>query len=275
MSGNSILYISSELYPYFPETNLSKRALIGPKEMSKDGNDVRIFMPRFGFINERRFQLHEVIRLSGMNLVINDIDQPLIIKVASIPGERLQTYFIDNDEYFKRKTVYADQNNKLHSDNDERAIFFARGVLETVKKLNWKPDIIHVHGWMASLIPLYLKKFYGFDSFFNDTSVVVSLFNDEFEGKLNENFIEKLKFDGFDLQDVISLTNPTYENLMRLAISYSDSVIKGEEQIPDSINAILPSFENIDIHEYNEDPVTKTYNSAYQQVLSNTILDKG
>ncbi len=159
MKDKRILYVSSELIPYLPETEVSKMAFEVPKEMHRQGAQIRMFMPRFGVINERRHQLHEVIRLSGMNLIINDMDMPLIIKVASIPKERMQVYFIDNEEYFKRKAVYTDEDGNLFEDNDERAIFFAKGVIETVKKLKWAPDIIHVHGWMASLLPLYLKEY--------------------------------------------------------------------------------------------------------------------
>ena len=157
MKDKRILYVSSEVIPYLPETEISSMSFEAPRMVNKQGGQIRIFMPRYGNINERRHQLHEVIRLSGINLVINDLDMPLIIKVASIPKERIQVYFIDNEDYFKRKATLKDENGKLFADNDERAIFFAKGVIETVKKLNWSPDIIHVHGWLASLLPLYLS----------------------------------------------------------------------------------------------------------------------
>ena len=159
MNGKKILFVSSELVPYLPENEVSLMSYETPRMVNSKGGQIRIFMPKYGNINERRHQLHEVIRLSGMNLVINDMDMPLIIKVASIPKERIQVYFIDNDEYFKRKSTFSDENGNLFPDNDQRAIFFAKGVVETVKKLNWSPDIIHVHGWMASLLPLYLKNY--------------------------------------------------------------------------------------------------------------------
>src|SRR5690606_3196807 len=196
MDGKRILYVTTEMIPYFPESPMALQSLRIPKAMSDKGADVRIFMPRVGVINERRHQLHEVIRLSGMNLIINDMDQPLIIKVASVPSERLQVYFIDNEEYFKRKSVYSDKDGKMFDDNDERAIFFAKGVLETVKKLNWKPDVVHVMGWMSSMVPAYVKKYYAEDSFFNEAKVVVSLFDNPFEGELNSEISNKLAFDG-------------------------------------------------------------------------------
>lgn len=166
MNGKKILFVSSELVPYLPENEVSQMSYEAPRMVNGNGGQIRIFMPKYGNINERRHQLHEVIRLSGMNLVINDMDMPLIIKVASIPKERIQVYFIDNEEYFKRKATFTDAKGDLFPDNDERAIFFAKGVVETVKKLNWTPDIIHVHGWMASLLPLYLKKFYADEPLF-------------------------------------------------------------------------------------------------------------
>ena len=167
----------------------SEAALDLPKLMHSKGNDVRIFMPRFGTINERRHQLHEVIRLSGMNMIVNDMDQPLIIKVASLPNERLQVYFIDNEEYFNRKAIYSDKAGEFFNDNDERSIFFVKGILETVKKLNWKPDVIHAQGWMTALMPLYLKKYYSDDAFFNEVKMVYSVFDKPFEGELSENMV--------------------------------------------------------------------------------------
>ena len=160
MPNQMILYVTTEMFPYQEDSNMAMMVNKMALKMHQEGNDVRVFMPRFGFISERKFQLHEVIRLSGMNIIINDLDQPLIIKVASLPGERLQVYFIDNEEYFKRKQYYQDEDNQPFEDNDERAIFFARGVIETIKKLNWVPDIIHFNGWMASFIPIYLKNYY-------------------------------------------------------------------------------------------------------------------
>ena len=152
-----------------------------PRMVNKQGGQIQIFMPRYGNINERRNQLHEVIRLSGINLVVNDLDMPLIIKVASIPKERIQVYFIDNEEYFKRKATFTDEGGKLFEDNDERAIFFAKGVIETVKKLNWAPDIIHVHGWLASLLPLYLKEYYKYEPLFSESKIVTSIYEQSFD----------------------------------------------------------------------------------------------
>ena len=166
-----VLFVSQEINPFLPETEISTTSRSLPQITQDSGKEIRIFMPRYGIVNERRHQLHEVIRLSGMNLVVDDHDHPLSIKVASIPKERIQVYFIDNDEYFKRKATLTDENGKLFSDNDERAIFFAKGVIETVKKLNWAPDVIHVHGWLASLLPIYLKEYYKDEPLFSESKI--------------------------------------------------------------------------------------------------------
>ncbi|ADX67690.1 glycogen/starch synthase [Weeksella virosa] len=241
MQEKRILYVTTEMVPYFPENPMSSQALALPKLMQSDGADVRIFMPRFGVINERRHQLHEVIRLSGMNMIINDIDQPLIIKVASVPNERLQVYFIDNEEYFKRKEVYTSKNGEMAADNDERAIFFAKGVLETVKKLNWKPDVVHILGWMSGLLPLYLRKYYQDDPFFHDTKVVVSLFDNGFKGELNPDIVNKLAFDKVEGEVKEYLDTPTHLAWVQAALKYADAIVKGEEKIPIDVEEFIKS----------------------------------
>lgn len=203
--------------------------------VNSSGGQIRIFMPRYGNINERRHQLHEVIRLSGMNLVINDMDMPLIIKVASIPRERIQVYFIDNEEYFKRKATFFDSGGKLFPDNDERAIFFAKGVVETVKKLNWSPDIIHVHGWMASLLPLYLRAYYSDEPLFADSRIVLSVYAKGFDGELDPGMIDKIAFDGIEKKAVSALEKPDYNNLLKVAVDYSDAVILASEDVPEAL----------------------------------------
>lgn len=239
MKDKRILYVSSEVVPYLPETEISSMSFEAPRLVNQQGGQIRIFMPRYGNINERRHQLHEVIRLSGINLVINDLDMPLIIKVASIPKERIQVYFIDNDEYFKRKATLSDENGDLFSDNDERAIFFAKGVIETVKKLNWSPDIIHVHGWLASLLPLYLKEYYKDEPLFNESKIVTSIYNQSFDDTLNKDMANKIKFDNIDESIIKSLEMPSYNNLMKIAIDFSDALIIGSETIPDDLSSYI------------------------------------
>ena len=239
MKDKRVLYVSSEVIPYLPETEISSMSFEAPRMINSAGGQIRIFMPRYGNINERRHQLHEVIRLSGMNLVINDMDMPLIIKVASIPKERIQVYFIDNDDYFKRKATYADEDGDMFKDNDERAIFFAKGVIETVKKLNWAPDIIHVHGWLASFLPLYLRNYYGNEPLFENSKIVTSVYNTGFEGKLGENTREKIQFDALEDDALEDLKEPTYTNLMKVAINNSDAVIIGSQDISPDIESFL------------------------------------
>lgn len=238
MEEKKILYVSSEVAPYLEDSEVSLASYDIPKMINEIGGQIRIFMPRYGSINERRHQLHEVIRLSGMNLVVNDVDMPLIIKVASIPKERIQVYFIDNDEYFKRKFTYEDEDGKLFEDNDERAIFFAKGVIETIKKLNWIPDIIHVHGWLSSLLPLYMKHYYSTEKLFDETKIVTSIYNDSFKGSLSKELKEKLLFDKIPANIVECLGDPSCDNVMKSAIENSDALIIGS----DDISTVLTEF---------------------------------
>lgn len=226
MPEKKILYVTTEMYPYQEDSNVAAMVSKMALKMYNDGNDVRVFMPRFGLISERKFQLHEVIRLSGMNIIINDLDQPLIIKVASLPGERLQVYFIDNEEYFKRKSFYFDEEGLPFEDNDERAVFFARGVIETIKKLNWVPDVIHLNGWMSAMIPIYLKNFYKNDFYFKDTKLVLSVYNEK-DGKLDGKIKEILEFD--NIKDLNALKKPTFLNFVTDSMDLVNAVVKGDE----------------------------------------------
>ena len=225
MATNKILYVCQEISPYLPENELSKLSIEMARQMQERGAEVRTFMPRFGCINELRNQLHEVIRLSGMNLIINDNDHQLIIKVASIPSARIQIYFIDNDDYFARRAVLTDEEGKPFADNDDRAIFFARGMLETVKKLRWAPTIVHCHGWFSAIAPMYLKKVFYDDPLFRDVKIVVSLGDDKFEGCLAEDFKQKLEGEGIMDSSMAILSEPTYENLYRFVMEYADGVV--------------------------------------------------
>ena len=264
MKDKRILYVSSEVVPYLPETEISSMSFEAPRMVNKQGGQIRIFMPRFGNINERRHQLHEVIRLSGINLVINDLDMPLIIKVASIPKERIQVYFIDNEEYFKRKATLTDEDGKLFVDNDERAIFFAKGVIETVKKLNWAPDIIHVNGWLASLLPLYLKEFYKTEPLFKESKIVTSVYNQSFENTLDKKMIEKVKFDGLDDDVIKPLEEPNYINLMKIAIDHSDAIIKGSEELNSELNEYIDTLDKPTLDYFSLEEFAEPYTEFYQ-----------
>lgn len=264
MKDKRILYVSSEVVPYLPETETASTSFELSRQMHNNGAQIRIFMPRFGVINERRHQLHEVIRLSGMNLIINDMDMPLIIKVASIPKERMQVYFIDNEEYFKRKAVYTDEDGKLFPDNDERAIFFAKGVIETVKKLNWAPDIIHIHGWMASLLPLYLREYYKNDPLFTESKIVTSVYNNDFKGTLSDQLIKKIKFDSISEDKLKALSNANYNNLMKIAIENSDAVIIASKGVSDELNSHIKANNTPVLEFYESDDYTGVYSEFYR-----------
>ena len=268
MEDKRILYVSSEVVPYLAENEVSLMSYDVPKMINDQGGQIRIFMPRYGNINERRHQLHEVIRLSGMNLVVNDLDMPLIIKVASIPKERIQVYFIDNDEYFKRKATFSDEDGVLYPDNDERAIFFAKGVVETVKKLNWVPDIIHVHGWMASLLPIYMKHYYKDEALFSETKIVTSVYGQSFEGALNAEMINKIKFDNIPHDSIKELELPNYENLSIAAENHSDGVIVASQNITPSLTKYIESSGKPFLPFASKDNFSEAYTNFYKALLS-------
>ena len=212
MGKHKILYICQQIMPYLPETEESKLCRELSQAMQERGNEIRTFMPRYGCINERRNQIHEVIPLSGMNLIIDDNDHQLIIKVASIPSARIQIYFIDNEDFFSRRAVVTDENGVEFEDNDERMVFFARGVLETVKKLRWTPDIVHCHGWFSSIAPLYLRKVFNNDPIFRDVKIVSSLYEDRFTTPLSNQLRSKIEGEGIVDENISIIDNPSYEN---------------------------------------------------------------
>lgn len=239
MEKMKVLFISQEITPYLPETEISEIGRYLPQGIQERGKEIRTFMPRFGCVNERRNQLHEVIRLSGMNLVINDNDHPLIIKVASIQAARMQVYFIDNEDYFQRKYTIANEDGVEFDDNDERAIFFARGVLETVIKLRWSPDIIHCHGWFTGMVPLFIKNTYKDNPLFANSKIIYSVYDDAFQKTLSPNMAAKIAEDGISLNDISVIQDPTFVNLSKLAIDYSDATIKGSEKINPEVESYM------------------------------------
>ncbi len=232
-----ILFVNSEMYPYLPESDIANIGRYLPQGVQERKREIRSFMPRFGCINERKNQLHEVIRLSGMNIIIGDVDRPLIIKVASISSARIQVYFIDNEDYFRRKQTFCDADGKFFADNDERAIFFARGVLETVKKLRWAPDVIHCQGWISQLVPVYLKKAYRDDPIFSSSKVVLSLYDDTPECGFDPAFAQKACFGGVGPEDLELLKEANGINLARTAAQYSDGIILGAKDVKQEIRS--------------------------------------
>ncbi len=234
--ANKVLFITQEITPYVSESEMSLVGRNLPQAIQEKGREIRTFMPKWGNINERRNQLHEVIRLSGMNLIIDDTDHPLIIKVASIQSARMQVYFIDNDDYFQNRLQVTDENGEEYEDNDARAIFYARGVLETVKKLRWCPDIIHCHGWMTALAPLYIKKAYKDEPSFRDAKVIFSLYEDDFKQPFHADFSNKLLLKGIAKKDIAGLKEPIdYTALCKLAADFSDGIIQQSEHVNEEV----------------------------------------
>ena len=235
MEKKKVLYISQEICPYMNQSNMGDLCGALPQLMQESGRDIRIFLPRFGTVNERRHQLHEVIRLSGMNLIIDDFDHQLIIKVASIQEQRMQVYFIDNEEFFPRRQMFHDHEGNFMGNNDERMIFYCKGVIETVRKLGWSPDVIHCQGWFTSLVPMYIKKLYSEDPLFENTKVIYSVFDNGYKGKLSDTIIDKLLFEDLEVNDLSGLKNLNVDTLNKFAISYSDAVIQASEKINKSV----------------------------------------
>ncbi|HDP75085.1 MAG TPA: glycogen synthase, partial [Bacteroidales bacterium] len=226
------------------------------------------FMPRYGCVNERRNQLHEVIRLSGMNLIINDMDHPLIIKVASIQSARMQVYFIDNEDYFQRKSTLTDENGETFDDNDERAIFFSKGVIETVKKLRWSPDLIHCHGWFTAFAPLMIKKAYADDPLFAHSKIVFSVYNDGFSKPLNENTRKKVLMEGVSRKDVEILREPTYENLLKLAVNFSDGIVQGSPTVNSEVFEHIKTVKKPLLPYQDRENYIDIYDEFYNQILN-------
>lgn len=274
MEKEKILFVNQEITPYLPENKISKIGRYLPQYAQERGYEIRTFMPRFGNINERRHQLHEVIRLSGMNMVINDTDHPLIIKVASIQSARMQVYFIDNEDFFKRKfTIYNDKG-QLFPDNDERSIFFARGVLETVKKLRWAPDIIHCHGWFSFLVPLYVKKAFKEDPIFDNSKIVFSIYKQDFDELLNQDLIKKVPIDDITIDDIKIIKQPSYVNILKLAIDYSDAVIIADNDINPEIIDYIKSSGKKTLECTSDEDYIDSYHEFYESIIEKKYIEE-
>lgn len=269
MKAKKILFITQEMIPFVPETSKSLIGRYLPQAIQEKGHEIRTFTPKWGIINERRNQLHEVIRLSGMNLIIDDTDHPLIIKVSSLQAARMQIYFIDNDDYFQKRSMTLDENGNEYDDNGERAIFYARGVLETVKKLRWIPDVIHCHGWITSLAPLYIKKAYHDEPSFRDTKIVFSASSPEFKNDLGQHFAECIPFKGATKEcfTEICADKLGHTELSKIAIKYSDGIILDDQNVSDELVEYAKSL-NILILDYQpEDKYREAYNEFYDTVF--------
>ena len=267
MRKKRVLYVSQEIKPYTGETKMGEVASLLSQKTQENGKDIRLFLPKFGTINERRHQLHEVIRLSGMNLIIDDFDHQLIIKVGSIQKLRMQVYFIDNDEYFPKKQMLHEEDGSLIKNNDERMIFYCKGVIETVRKLGWKPDIIHCQGWFSSLVPMYIKKLYADDPLFEDVKVIYSVFDNTYEGELSSTLADKLLFEDLEDADVVMLKKSTINNLHKHAINYADAIIQASANIEKEVLKHIQSSKKPFMKYPGEEDYIDAYQDFYKQFI--------
>jgi len=268
MSKLRILYVASEINPFLQTSEVAEFVRRLPQGMQERGMEIRILVPRFGIINERKNRLHEVVRLSGINIAVGDEEKPLVIKVASVPNAKLQVYFIDNEDYFHRKSVFFDKEDKFYEDNDERAIFFCKGVIETVKKLGWAPDIVHCNDWITSLIPMYLKTTYKNDPIFQNAKSVFTVYDNGFNYKFDQNIIEKVKM--LDIEDsmLTNLQSADYEGLIKLGAEYSDAVIRSEEEVSVSLDKLFESLEKPKINTIEKDEnLLDSYYNLYNELV--------
>jgi starch synthase len=272
MSKIKVLLVTQEMSPYTALSEMSTIARQLAQHIQESGLEIRVLMPRFGTINERRHRLHEVVRLSGMNIIVDDDDFPLIIKVASLPEARMQVYFLDNEEFFKRKSVFEDEAGAPFDDNADRMVFFCKGVIETVKKFGWPPDIVHCHGWMTSLIPLYLKTAYKADPLFQNAKVVYSLYADALEKGVSNNFMDKATINNVTADDLSAYQNGTGVTLHKGAIDYADAIIQGSEALMERTAAKLLTLEK-PILPYQETDYLPLYLEFYQSLLEEKVSE--
>ena len=273
MEKAKVLFVAQEIMPYLKESPMGHIGRHLPQGIQEKGKEIRTFMPRYGHINERRNQLHEVIRLSGMNLIIDDTDHPLIIKVASIQQARMQIYFIDNEDYFQRKFMLTDKNDKFFKDNDERAIFYSRGVLETVKKLGWGPDVVHCHGWITSLVPLNIKRAYKDNPLFTDTKVIFSIYDDDFPDMLNKDFANKIKMEGITTKDLKHYKNASYVSMIKAAVDFSDGIIFGSPEINPELKKYVIESGKPHLEFQPMDKYIDAYSDFYDEILVNESVE--
>ena len=268
MSKLRILYVANEVDPFLNTTHVADFLRKLPSAMQDKGFDIRILVPRFGLINERKNRLHEVVRLSGFTVPVGDDDKPVTIKVASLPSARLQVYFIDNEDSFQRKYVLTDKENNFYADNDERAIFFCKGALETVKKLGWSPHIVHCNDWMTALIPLYLKTSYKDDPIFKGAKVISSLFDNEFSYKFNaDEIFDKVRLEGIEDSMLGSIASADYEGFMKIGIEYSDVILTTQEDKIEIFNKIINELPDKNVQFIAENDID-AYNVLYTELAT-------
>lgn len=267
MGKRRVLIVTQEMQPYTALSEISEIARKLPQYVQEKGMEIRVLMPKFGTINERRHRLHEVVRLSGMNIIVDDDDYPLIIKVASLPGARMQVYFLDNEEFFQRKSVFEDAKGVPFEDNLDRMVFFNKGVVETVKKFGWAPDIVHCHGWMTSLIPAYLKLAYKNEPLFNDSKIIYSAYKDTFDQKYGKDFLEKAAVNHIEEADLNPYLKDDLICLHQGAIAFSDAVIKGSGELSVDIEELLAKDDKPVLEHQDEASYLPAYLDFYNSLL--------
>ncbi len=267
MSKIRILYITSEINPFLELSKIATLTKKLPQEMQERGMEIRILMPKFGTINERKNRLHEVVRLSGINITVGDEEKPLIIKVASIPSAKLQVYFLDNDDYFNRKTVFNDKKGVFYDDNDERAIFFCKGALETVLKLGWAPDVVHCTDWMTALVPLYLKTTYKNDPLFKNTKSIFTVYNNVFDHKFTQDMIPKAKMLDISDENLANLRSRDFQGFIKIGCEYADVVVNANEDLDEEIANIVNESGDKKINAQIEDEnITEQFFQLYTEL---------
>ncbi|MCO6477470.1 MAG: glycogen/starch synthase [Phaeodactylibacter sp.] len=274
MSKKKVLIVTQEMHPYTALSEISQIARKLPQHIQENGMEIRVLMPRFGTINERRHRLHEVVRLSGMNIIVDDDDFPLIIKVASLPEARMQVYFLDNEDFFKRKRIFTNENGEPFEDNPDRMVFFCKGVIETVKKFGWPPDIIHCHGWMTSLIPLYLKTAYKNEPLFQNSKVVYSIYDNALDKSFSDKFVAKASINNLNEDDLAAYQNGSGVTLHKGAISYADALVIGSEEVNESVSKVLNGIDKPIMGYLSEGESLDAYLEFYNSLTAEEVEEE-
>ena len=271
MSKKNILYITPAIFPYLPESYISSICRLLPQGIQERENEIRTFMPKYGLVNERKNMLHEVKRLSGQNIITEDTDYPLIIKCASWQAVRMQVYFIDSEDFFRRKALFTDDEGKFFEDNDSRILFYAKGVIETVRKMGWNPDIIHCHGWISSIVPIFIRTVYKDNPLFQDVRIITSVYNDYFSEKFSSNFLKKLKMTGMLRESLPHFKGAAgYDTIMKTALDFSDAAVIAHPNITPSLKKYFKNYKYpYIIHPETEDYLeyVDEYNHFYEELL--------
>jgi starch synthase len=263
-----VLILTQEMKPYEVATEMAEIARQLPQYIQDNGMEIRVLMPRFGTINERRHRLHEVVRLSGMNIIVQKDDYPLIIKVASLPGARMQVYFLDNEDFFKRKYVFRDNKEKFYADNADRMVFYCKGALETVKRMDWPPDVVHCHGWMTSLVPLYLKTVYKDEPVFKKSKVVYSVYKNSFEESLDKSFLDKAPIDdSISADDLKPYSGCDNTALNAGGMENADALIVGSSSLDAPVEKLLKKQDKPILEHVNGEDYLAEYQSFYNRLI--------